>query len=454
MLGRTLDNRYHIQQHLGQGGFSHTYLARDTRRPGEPVCVVKHLVPQTRNPENLELARRLFRQEGEILERLGEHDQIPRLLAYFEQGDEFFLVQEYIEGISLEQELAESPPWNETQVLNFLNDVLTTLTFVHSQDVIHRDIKPSNVIRRYSDQKIVLLDFGAVKRMPSGDTPADQGTIGLGTTGYAPLEQVEGRPRPGSDIYAVGIIAIQAVTGTHPLRLAEDDQGELLWQVPDFDPTLTAVLRRMTRRYYWDRYDKAAAVLQDLATVEKHLYVPPETLMLPKPRPNARQGEIMVVDDQPERLRWLSLTLTEQGFTVRSLENSTLAWEAVQTQPPDLLLVEASLPGMDGYELCQRCRSQPQLQPIPVILLSDQDQPWASVKAFSVGAVDYICRPFRVLELIARLETRLTCGRIYREVVTLRQQLSQTQARLELEQGCRRDLEQKLQQHMQNESGD
>ncbi len=447
MLGQILDNRYQVHQLLGMGGFSRTYLASDTRRPGQPPCVVKQLVHRVSDPEHFALARRLFRQEGEILERLGEQDQIPRLLAYFEQGEEFFLVQEYIEGVSLEEELAQPPVWNETQVLNFLKDVLTTLVFVHSQNVIHRDIKPSNLIRRTRDQKIVLLDFGAVKRIHTGDTPGDgQGTLGLGTTGYAPLEQVEGRPRPGSDIYALGVLAIQTLTGLSPLHIPEDDQGELQWQVPNLDPSLAAVLRRMTRRYYWDRYDRAAAVLADLATVEKHLYEPPETLFLPQSQGHARQGDILLVDDQPERLRWLSLTLTEQGFTVRSAVHGLLALEAAQTQPPDLLLVEATLPGMDGYELCQRCQGQPTLQSVPVVILGDQTEPWAVVKALSMGAVDYLPRPFKVLELIARLETRLNQGRIGREALTLRQQLQQTQARLQMEIQCRQDLEQKLHQ--------
>lgn len=240
------------------------------------------------------------------------------------------------------------------------------------------------------------------------------------------------------------MVAIQAATGLSPLQIPEDDQGELLWQVPDFDPALTAVLCRLTRRYYWDRYDRAAAVLADLATVEKHLYEPPETLFLPQSPSRSRQGDILLVDDQPERLRWLSLTLAEQGFTVRSAVHGLLALEAAQAQPPDLFLVSAALPGMDGYEFCQRCQGQPALQGIPVVLLGDQAAPWAVVKALSMGAVDYLPRPFKVLELIARLETRLHQGRICREVLSLRQQLQETQARLQMEIQCRQDLEQKL----------
>ncbi|HEY9711738.1 MAG TPA: protein kinase, partial [Oculatellaceae cyanobacterium] len=155
MLGRLLDGRYQVVQVLSAGGFGKTYIAEDTRRPGNPKCVVKHLKPASNEPNYLQTARRLFLSEAETLEQLGNHDQIPRLLAYFEEDREFFLVQEFIEGHPLSTELQPGDCWSESQVIGLLKDILGILAFVHSYEVIHRDIKPDNLIRRASDGKLV-----------------------------------------------------------------------------------------------------------------------------------------------------------------------------------------------------------------------------------------------------------------------------------------------------------
>jgi serine/threonine-protein kinase len=124
--------------------------------------------------------------------------------------------------------------WNESQVIQMLQDVLGVLQFVHSYSVIHRDIKPDNLIRRNQNDKLVLIDFGAVKQMRTQLAKADSkiaATVAIGTPGYMPAEQAQGKPRPNSDIYAVGMIAIQALRGMLPTQLSENpDTGELMWQ--------------------------------------------------------------------------------------------------------------------------------------------------------------------------------------------------------------------------------
>lgn len=269
MLGQLLDGRYQVLQILGGGGFGQTYIAQDTHRPGFPKCVVKHLKPVSRTPEFLETARRLFTSEAETLEQLGNHDQIPRLLAYFEDNQEFFLVQEFIEGQTLKAELFPNQRWTEDRVIQLLQQVLGILQFIHSHNVIHRDIKPDNIIRRQQDGKLVLIDFGAVKQVQTqlltilGHTKA---TIIIGTPGYMSTEQAQGKPRPNSDIYSLGIIGIQSLTGIHPINFEEDpDTGEISWQHQvNVSSELASVLSKMVLHHFKQRYQSAAEVLEVL----------------------------------------------------------------------------------------------------------------------------------------------------------------------------------------------
>ncbi|MEH1856838.1 MAG: serine/threonine-protein kinase [Nostoc sp.] len=284
MLGKLLDGRYQVLQILGGGGFGQTYIAQDTHRPGFPKCVVKHLKPVTRSLEFLETARRLFTSEAETLEQLGYHDQIPRLLAYFEDNQEFFLVQEFIEGHTLKAELFPNQRWTEDQVIQLLQQVLGILEFIHSHNVIHRDIKPDNIIRRQQDGKLVLIDFGAVKQVQTqlltiaGHTGA---TIIIGTPGYMSTEQGQGKPRPNSDIYSLGIIAIQSLTGLHPINFEEDpDTGEISWQhQANVSSELASVLSKMVLHHFKQRYQSAAEVLHVLKDLDPR--VEAQSLQLP-----------------------------------------------------------------------------------------------------------------------------------------------------------------------------
>jgi len=267
MIGKLLDHRYQVIRILATGGFGQTYIAQDTRRPGNPICVVKHLKPANSDSKIFTTAKRLFHSEAETLEKLSNHDQIPRLLAYFDENQEFFLVQEFIDGHTLQEELIPGQPWSEAQVIQMLLEILNILEFVHQEGVIHRDIKPDNIIRRAADYKLVLVDFGAVKqlRSPLVTVSGNQtATVAIGTPGYMPTEQGQGKPRPNSDLYALGIIAIQALTGVPASQLQEDpDTGEINWQhlIP-VNPNLVAILTKMVRYHFKERYQTATEALQ------------------------------------------------------------------------------------------------------------------------------------------------------------------------------------------------
>ncbi|MBD2128702.1 serine/threonine protein kinase [Microcoleus sp. ZQ-A2] len=276
MLGKTLSGRYKIVQHLGGGGFGQTYLAEDLQLPSNPLCVVKQLKPKSTDPLTLQTAKRFFDREAEVLYKLGNHDQIPRLLAHFEQEQEFYLVQECIEGHDLKQELPRGQRLTEAQVMVLCQDILKILEFVHQQHVIHRDIKPANIIRRRQDGKLVLIDFGAVKEVttqavnPSGNTSL---TVAIGSPGYMPNEQLSGKPQFCSDIYAVGVLGIQALTGLSSTQLPQDLRtSEIFWRdnwlhnmPPEQVQTsveLADVLDKMVRYDYRQRYQTVTETLQ------------------------------------------------------------------------------------------------------------------------------------------------------------------------------------------------
>ncbi len=273
--GTVLRDRYRIIKILGAGGFGETYLAEDTLRPGYPTCVVKQLKIISDNPKAHQLARRLFESEATVLGKLGEHSQIPRLLAYFEVQQAFYLVQEMVEGDLLRELISRARPLSPKAVVDLLKDLLPVISFVHANGVIHRDIKPSNIIRRQSDGRYVLIDFGAVKTIStqmtaaidgSSDTPVTS-TVGIGTQGYMPSEQSAGMPTVRSDLYALGVSAIEALTGKPPHALKRSDSGEIIWShtLQQISPTLTQIIDKMVRYDFNQRYHCAQDVLDDLA---------------------------------------------------------------------------------------------------------------------------------------------------------------------------------------------
>jgi CHASE2 domain-containing sensor protein len=266
MLGTLLGGRYKLITALGSGGFGQTYLAEDIQHPGCLRCVIKHFKPASRDSKFLEVARRLFDTEVGALDKLGQHDQIPELLGFFEENREFYLVQEFIDGHPLSEEISRASRLNEAEVVALLKDVLGVLEFIHKNQVIHRDIKPSNLIRRRQDGKIVLIDFGAVKEIRTqiqGESGQTGFTVGIGTQGYTPGEQLLGKPRFSSDIYALGVTAIQAVTGLQPSQLPEDPEtSELIWEdYANISPGLTFILSQMVRHHFSKRYQSASEVL-------------------------------------------------------------------------------------------------------------------------------------------------------------------------------------------------
>jgi serine/threonine protein kinase len=269
--GTLLSGRYLICDAIGKGGFGQTYLAEDHQFPGKRKCVVKQLQAQTNEPEALKHIQRLFKQEAEVLSDIGQLGQVPGLLAHFVENGEFYLVQEWIDGQDLSHEFQPGQQLSEHYVISILYDLLEVLEQVHQKGVIHRDIKPSNIMRRRKDGKLVLIDFGAVKDLSRQTTMMRESsgqyrTIGIGTPGFMPSEQLAGNPQLSSDIYAVGMLGIQALMGIKPGELPSDPNShEVIWQNQGMVSSgLADVLSTMVRYDFRQRYKSAMEAKQAL----------------------------------------------------------------------------------------------------------------------------------------------------------------------------------------------
>jgi serine/threonine-protein kinase len=265
-----LIGRYLPLKLLGKGGFGAAFLARDRYTPAMRQCVVKQFQPSGNlNPDQMEVAKNLFEREAEVLEQLGNnHPQIPDLFAFFsltvssrtasKQDEFFYLVQEFIDGQTMEEELAQKGQFSQDEVVEVLVEVLKILRFVHDNHSIHRDIKPSNIMRHRND-RIYLLDFGAVKKAAGA---AAKTSTGIYSTGYAPPEQTSGgQVYPATDLYALAVTCIHLLTGKDPADLFDSYSNAWNWrsqvQVSD---RLAEVLDRMLLATPSQRFQSVAEV--------------------------------------------------------------------------------------------------------------------------------------------------------------------------------------------------
>ena len=302
-----LAQRYRIVETLSEGGFGETWLAEDTHLPSGRRCVIKRLKPLSEDTHTYELVAERFQREAAILEDLGEgHSQIPRLYAYFESQGQFYLVQEWVQGPTLTQRVEQQGPQSESAVRALLVDLLPVLSYIHSKQIVHRDLKPDNIILRASDGLPVLLDFGAVKETMGAEVTASGSStrsVMMGTPGYMPAEQAAGRPVYASDLYALGLTAIYALTGQAPQAFAADPStGAIQWrsQAPQLSPTLAVVLDAAVQLNTQQRYQSAQAMLAALqppGEASGRLSVPPSqpTQVSAAPAETGRQGGVATV---------------------------------------------------------------------------------------------------------------------------------------------------------------
>ncbi|MEM8674238.1 MAG: bifunctional serine/threonine-protein kinase/ABC transporter substrate-binding protein [Cyanobacteria bacterium P01_G01_bin.67] len=275
--GDIVDGRYKIIDKLGQGGFGITYKADDNQQSPPLTVVLKQIeIIQSDSNEGERDTNYLTRLDLEAnISRNLEHNCIPKFYNSFAADNCYYIVQEYIAGKDLSQEIFPGEPIEEEEALIMLREILDILQFVHSKNIIHRDIKPANIIRRHSDQKLYLIDFGAVKEIATDRTNASgiHLTRAIVSWGYTPPEQLAGHPRFNSDIFALGMMLMQAVTGFSINAICNsertpkrDTDGNYIWQnnAPEISVGLKEIISKMIRYDFRDRYQHVGEILSDL----------------------------------------------------------------------------------------------------------------------------------------------------------------------------------------------
>jgi serine/threonine protein kinase len=310
--GTIIDNRYIIQQLLGQGGLGRTYLAFDTRRFNEP-CVLKEFAPIGTGEGGLEKCRNLFKREAKILHQL-EHPQIPRFLACFEGDGRLFLVQEFVNGKTystlLRERQKQGQNFSEDEVIRWLKNLLPVLEYIHQHHIIHRDISPDNIMLPEGKTLPVLIDFGVGKQIAdlNESNNSNQATfVGkmslVGKVGYAPREQISlGLCSPSSDLYALGVTGVVLLTGRDPSFLMDQYSLEWKWRFYTYvSDGFAEILNKMLADTPRQRYQTSREVLADLELIGQH-HISPSTMFDVPPTVLTRESEptmIVPQTDQP-----------------------------------------------------------------------------------------------------------------------------------------------------------
>jgi len=272
-----LRNRFRVIRVLSdEGGFGRTYISEDIDKLNE-LCVIKQLAPKFQGTWSQKKAIQLFSEEAKRLQELGEHPQIPTLIAYFQQDNCLYLVQQFIDGQNLLNELKSRKVYRDWDIQSILLDLLPIIKFLHQHGVIHRDIKPENIIRRKCDGRLTLIDFGSSKQL-TARVQRKNGTS-IGSHGYSPIEQIrDGKAYPASDLFGLGATCFHLLTGISPFQLwMEYGYGWVEnWQhylrLP-LSIELVEIMNKLLQKEIQHRYQSADEVIRDL--MKKHTHILP-----------------------------------------------------------------------------------------------------------------------------------------------------------------------------------
>jgi len=409
---------YHVVAKIGRGGMATVYRAY---HPGLDRYVAIKVLPDLLADDPASQQR--FQQEARSVARL-KH---PNILEVFDFGYEdglAYLVLELVEGGTLADRVGR--PMELREAVGLLEQLAGALDHAHARGILHRDLKPSNILLR-EDGTPVLADFGLARMLGSLHRMTQRGTV-MGTPEYMSPEQASDEPMgPASDIYSFAVVAYEMLTGRVPFQ-ADTPAATLLSHVTKAMPPtrelrgelsahIEEALRRALAKRPEDRYASAAAFV---AALKPAAWPSPSTgdlqPALPVTRrlaPAARIPVVLVVDDGPANRELIEACLAGVDCQVRTAEDGTSALKSIQASPPDLVLLDVQMPGIDGYEVCRRIKAAPATRLIPVVMITSLDRTSDRVMALDCGADDYMTKPVDRIELVARVRSALRLKSVY-----------------------------------------
>jgi formylglycine-generating enzyme required for sulfatase activity len=359
-----LDGRYRPIKILGEGGFGRTFQALDEKRLNTP-CVIKQFLPQQAGSIALQKATELFKQESKRLQELGKHPQIPDLLAFFPEDGRLYLIQEFIDGQNLLQELQNQGTLKEPEIKTLLEKLLPVLEFIHDNQVIHRDIKLENIIKS-KNGTLFLIDFG-VSKETTGSILTRVGTI-TGTPGFAPPEQFRGIVYHSSDLYSLAVTCVRLLTGHLQEINGVDklfDTNTMQWQWQKYvsvSQELKDVLETMLQDIPANRYQSATEVLAALSNTKarvrqqvsphsskQSIYSPINITKIPENTPLDINSALSFTEDLGKGVKLEMIAIPGGTFLMGSPENEV---ERFSDESPQH---EVTVPGffIGKYQLTQ-----------------------------------------------------------------------------------------------------